>query len=147
MGSVDLKLSKMRGIVETVELISIIKISGFDGDDQKYVFIAPMNCHIISAAIISDTTSDTSTNSNKYAFQLVNKTQSNNLCSTAQVTYQDSAANDLVADTIWDLIVDQNQDLLEGDVIELDIDESGSATSLSSAELVLVIKYRSNQFN
>jgi len=143
MGSQNLQNpQRMKAIRQSITQLVHQKIEGFNATQQEFVFIAPAACRLLSAKIVSDTGSATSTASNKWTLDLQNKAESNeSLCSTPQATFQDAAVNEWVGNTAWDLAVDQNNDLDEGDVIELVITKGASATSMASAEFVIMAEY------
>lgn len=118
-----------------------MQIGGFNATEQKYVFIVPFNdCYIDTFNLLSDTASSGSDGSNNYAFQLRNLTQGEDLLATAVNTN----GNEIAADTPYQITPDQNNTALPvGDVIELQITKTGTATDLSSAEVYAQVGYSS----
>ena len=112
---------------------SVLNLAGWDGSDQRYVFVAPYDCNIDQVQIVSDTgvaASDT----NYYAFQVQNLTQAEALLASAKTT-------ESTADVAYTLDPDQNAVVDDGDVIDLQVTETGVATDLTSAEILVVVEY------
>lgn len=141
----SIELAKQGVMIETAKHTAILRVTGFDSTITLPAFIAPYNCSIIGIKLISDTATTSSESGKKFAFQIHNKTQNNDLCSTAQATYQSAAVNEIGALAVFDLAVNQNLDLLTNDYLQIEITETGAPTSLASASIFLVIEYKSNQ--
>ncbi len=119
--------------------MSITQIDGWSGSDQRYLFVAPYDCRIDQVSLLSDTAVQTS-DSNYYAFQVRNLTQSEALISIPLRT-RPSDAGAIKGDLVFDLSPDQNQVINDGDVLELQITKAGSPANLSDAEIVAVVEY------
>ena len=118
---------------------SVLNIAGWDGSDQWYVFVAPYDCNIDQVQVVSDTAVAAS-DTNYYALQVQNLTQSEVLLSAAKTT-ESTGGTAITADIPYALDPDQNTVADDGDVIELQITETGVATDLTSAEILVVIEY------
>ncbi len=118
---------------------SVLSLVGWDGSDQRYVFVAPYDCQIDQVQIVSDTAVAAS-DTNYYAFQVQNLTQAEALLASGQTT-QSTGGTAITADTAYTLDPDQNQVIDDGDVIELQITETGVATDLTGAEILVVVEY------
>ncbi|MFP4460123.1 MAG: hypothetical protein ACLFSQ_11110 [Candidatus Zixiibacteriota bacterium] len=119
---------------------------GFNSTGQKPLFCVP---HIMPAGvkgvaiddiiIVSDTATASSSDTKKYAFQIKDKTNSNELLETAIDTDSDG---EIAADTSYRLTPEQNNTSLGGGtVLELDITMTGSPTDLSSAEVTAYVHW------
>ena len=82
--------------------------------------------------LVSDTTT-TSDGSNNWAFQIRNKTQATNLLSTAANTN----GAEITADVVYAVTPDQNATVAADDVLELQVTETGTATSLTNATFAI----------
>ena len=138
-----MELKKAEAMIEAVKQTAVVRLTALSGTLTLPVFVAPFDCHIISAKLVSQTATSSSTNTAKYGFAVKDATRS--LCSTGQATYQAGATNDISANTAWDLKTDQNLDLSSAAVLTLEVTKTGSPTSLSAASMLIIIEYRSNQ--
>ena len=118
---------------------SVTYVIGWDGTDQRYVFVAPYDCQIDEVLIVSDTAVAAS-DTNYYAFQVQNLTQAESLLASATTT-QSTGGTAITADAAYALGPDQNAVIDDGDVIELQVTETGVATDLTSAEILVVVEY------
>lgn len=110
-----------------------------NGGENYHIFAAPDSHVISSIKIVSDTATASSDGSNNYGFVIRNVTQGNDLYSVAGGKTTNGA--ELVADTVWNVTIDQNLTMAAGDVLELQITENGTATSLTSAKLMCQVNY------
>jgi archaellum component FlaG (FlaF/FlaG flagellin family) len=90
-------------------------------------------------SIVSDTAVAAS-DTNYYAFQVQNLTQAEALLSAAQTTMA-TGGTAITGDTLYAVSPDQNSVISDGDVLELQVTETGTVTDLSSAQLVAVVEY------
>ena len=118
---------------------SIVHIDGWSGVDQRYLFVAPYDCRIDQVSLVSDTAVQAS-DSNYYALQVRNLTQSESLLSSPLRT-RTSNAGAITEDEVFDLSPDQNQVVDDGDVLELQVSKTGSPANLSAAEIIAVVEY------
>lgn len=118
---------------------SVVQLDGWDGTDQRYLFVAPYDCNIDQVYLVSDT-AVAANDTNYYAFQVQNLTQSEALLSSAKTT-QATGGTAIAADTPYAVAPDQNQVISDGDVIELQVTETGTATDLAGAEIIAVVEY------
>ncbi len=118
---------------------SILRINGWDNTDQRYLFVAPYDCRIDQVSLVTDTAVQTS-DTNYYAFQVRNLTQSVSLLSTT-VRTRPGDAGAIKSDEVFDLSPDQNQVINDGDVLELMVIMTGSPADLSDAEIIAVVEY------
>ena len=118
---------------------SILLIDGWDNTDQRYLFVAPYDCRIDQVSLLTDTAVQTS-ETNYYAFQVRNLTQSVSLLSTP-VRTRPADAGAIKSDDVFDLSPDQNQVINDGDVLELMVIMTGSPADLSEAEIIAVVEY------
>jgi len=117
--------------------VTVTDLGGTSASQEKYIFVAPVDCTIVSVGILSDTTTSSSNAGTNWSFQVANLTVSSNLCAAA--TY--SSQTELTGDAYYDLGVDQNLAAAANAVIELQISSNGTPTSLGSAELSAVIEW------
>lgn len=108
-----------------------------DSGEDNHIFVAPSACTITDVRLVSDTATTSSDGSNNYTFQVVNKTQTENLLASAVSTN----SNEIAADTSFAITPDQNATIADGDVLELTIAENGTATDLSSAKVTIFVEY------
>lgn len=118
---------------------SILPLDGWDNSDQLYLFVAPYDCRIDQVSLLSNTAVQTS-DTNYYAFQVRNLTQSEALLATP-VRTRTSDAGAIKSDEVFDLSPDQNQVINDGDVLELQVIITGSPADLSEAEIIAVVEY------
>lgn len=118
---------------------NVTKAAGWDGTKQRFIFVAPYDCKVDRVAVISDTgvpASDT----DYYSFQVQNLTRGNALLSAAKTT-RATGGSAITADTPYYLGPDQNQVVYDGDVLELQVTETGTAADLTGAEVVVAVEY------
>ncbi|MBN4064352.1 hypothetical protein JYU04_01300 [Dehalococcoides mccartyi] len=118
---------------------SVLNLAGWDGSDQRYLFVAPYDCNIDQVQVISDTAVAAS-DTNYYSFQVQNLTQAEALLASAKTTESTGGAA-ISADSVYTLDPDQNTVIDDGDVIELQITETGVATDLTGAEILVIVEY------
>ncbi len=118
---------------------SVVTLTGWDATDQRYLFVAPYDCKIDQVSIVSDT-AVAANDTNYYSFQVQNLTAANALLSAAKTT-QATGGTAITGDAVYDLSPDQNQVISDGDVLELQVTETGTATGLTSAEIVGIVEY------
>ncbi len=118
---------------------SILLIDGWDSTDQRYLFVAPYDCRIDQVSLLTNTAVQTS-DTNYYAFQVRNMTQSVSLLETPVRTRTvDEGA--IRADEVFDLSPDQHQVINDGDVLELQVVKTGTPADLSDAEIIAIVEY------
>lgn len=123
----------------------IVTIGGIAASRNQYAFVVPSisiegvkSVKINDIILISDTSTTSSDNSNKFTFQVANLTQSENLLATAKTTY----GAEITGDSPYSLTPTQhNSGLAFGDVIELQITKTGSPTDLTNAVVALAIQW------
>ncbi len=118
---------------------SIVYSPGWDGTIQRYIFVAPYDCSIDQIQIVSDTTV-VADDINYYTFQIQNLTRAEALLASAKTTSA-TGGTAITADAVYPLDPDQNTVIGDGDVIELQVTESGVATDLTGAEILVVVEY------
>ena len=134
--------SQVNGQIQSMTM----RIGSLSASADRFLWSIPVNNYytISDVYIISDTASTGSSGSVSWTFQIVNKTASVNLLSTAKTTN----GAEIAADTRYALGVDQNHTpgtgsgtLLDaGDVLELQITKAGGATTL--AEVMVQVDYK-----
>jgi len=117
----------------------VVTLDGWDATDQRYLFVAPYDCRIDQVYLVSDT-AVAANDTNYYSFQVQNLTQSEALLSSAQTT-QATGGTAITADTPYAVAPDQNHVISDGDVLELQVTETGTATDLTGAEIIAVVEY------
>lgn len=120
--------------VDVAEQVTEVYRGNLAGSFNAYVAI-PLGTHVKSLTVISDTSTSGSDGSNYYQFDLVNITDGLSLFATPPTTNGD----ELAADSRWDQDCDQNQDLVSGKVLEMQVTEVGSPTNLASAEVLIFV--------
>lgn len=118
---------------------SVVQLTGWNATDQRYLFVAPYDCKIDQVSLVSDT-AVAANDTNYYSFQVQNLTAAKALLSSAKTT-QATGGTAITGDAPYDLSPSQNQVISDGDVLELQITETGTATDLTSAEIVAVVEY------
>ena len=118
---------------------SITLVSGWSGNDQRYLFVAPYDCMIDQVSLLSDTAVQAH-DDDYYAFQVRNMTQSEALLSVP-VRTRTSDAGAIRGDEVFDLSPNQNRVISDGDVLELQITKVGDPASLLIAEIIAVVEY------
>ena len=117
----------------------VVNLAGWDGTTQRYVFVAPYDCKIDQVSVVSDTAVATS-DTNYYSFQVQNLTQAKSLLASATTT-KATGGTAITADAAYGLGPGQNTVINDGDVIELQVTETGVATDLTAAEVLVVVEY------
>ena len=118
---------------------SVTNVVGWNATDQRYIFVAPYDCKLDQVSVVSDTAVSAS-DTNYYSFQVQNLTQAESLLASA-VTTKATGGTAITADVVYELGPDQNAVIDDGDVIELQVTETGTATDLTAAELLVVVEY------
>lgn len=118
---------------------AVIKLDGFDGPANRFLFVAPYDCKIDDVAIVSDTAVDAS-DTDYYSFQVQNLTASLALLASLQTT-KSTGGTAITADARYVISPGQNTVVSAGDVLELQVTENGVATSLSSAQVIAAVRY------
>ena len=118
---------------------SVTNVVGWNATDQRYIFVAPYDCKVDQVSVVSDTAVAAS-DTNYYSFQVQNLTQAESLLASA-VTTKATGGTAITADVVYELGPDQNAVIDDGDVIELQVTETGTATDLTAAELLVVVEY------
>ncbi len=124
---------------QALKKTSVVTLTGWDATDQRYLFVAPYDCKVDQVSLVSDTAVAAS-DTNYYAFQVQNLTQSQALLSSAKTT-QATGGTAITGDSPYNLSPNQNQVISDGDVLELQITETGVATDLTAAEIVGIVEY------
>lgn len=114
-----------------------ITATPFSAADQKYIFVAPVACTIVSVGIVSDTATTGSNEGTNWSFQVANLTIGSNLVSSVTNT----AGNEITGDAYYDLAVDQWLSMSANAVLELQVSSNGTPTALSSAEVLAVVRW------
>lgn len=114
-----------------------LKLGALAADVHRLVAPAPMRVTRVGL-VPSASTSDSS--GNEWTFALQNVSEAQALFSGTVGTFTTLAGvggGDLVADTAYWLLADQNQELAEGDVLTLTVAAVGSPTAVGDVTLVL----------
>lgn len=114
-----------------------VELGSIAGTDEKYLFVAPVDCTLVSVGLVCDSTTSGSNAGTNWSFQVANLTISSNLLSSAKAT----SATELTGDAYYDLGADQHLALSANDVLEFQATSNGTPTSLSSAEVLGVVEY------
>ncbi len=117
----------------------VVNVAGWDGSTQRYVFVAPYDCKIDQVSVVSDTAVGAD-DTNYYSFQVQNLTQAESLLASAKTT-KATGGTAITADAAYGLEPDQNTVINDGDVIELQVTESGIAVDLTPSEVLVVVEY------
>ena len=108
------------------------------GTANSLLWIAPAACTISDVLLVSSVATTGSSGSNAWSFNVRNVTQSENLRSASKSTN----GAEIGAEVAYALALDQNlTGIAQNDVLRLDVTQTGSPTSLSSARVVAVIRY------
>lgn len=128
-----------KGQVDARVLCCVFSIAGISATATYLLNAGTSASFVVSdVKIISDTATTGSDGSNKYDFQVVNVTQSNNLLSAAKSTN----GAEISANTVYSLGVDQNATIAANDVLRLSVTKTGSPTSLASAQIRVQVNYK-----
>jgi len=108
------------------------------GTGNSLLWIAPSACTISDVLLVSSVATTGSNASNAWSFNVRNVTQSENLRSASKSTN----GAEIGSETAYALALDQNlTGVAANDVLRLDVTQTGSPTSLSSARIVAVVRY------
>jgi len=111
----------------------IVDLGALSGTTTKWLPVPRTGVYIESFALISDT-STTSDGSNKWTVQLTNVSATENLFATAPTTN----GSEITANTAWIQTCDQNNnDIAAGSALKVVLTETGSATTLANAAIVI----------
>lgn len=128
-----------KGEVDAMTQVALVKVTGSATTFTRPLGVFPA-CTVSEVSILSDTATS-SDGSNNWAFQVTNKgtdgTGTNTLLSTAKNTN----GADIAAYDSYALGVDQNTSVSANEGLQITATETGTATDLSSAELVVSITY------
>lgn len=112
------------------KVVYAFHIGDVSANKNIHLMSAYSTLKITSVKLLVDT--DIAANdSNYWSAQLVNLTQIDNLLSSAK-TSKATGGTAFTADSAWTITPDQNEYLRAGDVLELQLTKSGSASSLSN---------------
>lgn len=121
--------------------VANIPIRGFNASTSQYLFLAPPSCTIVKACWV---TSEfvTASGGARYDLNIINLgtdgTGTDELCSADF----SSSGGDWFPDMAYDMAVDQNTALNEGELLRLDVVKTGSPESLAAADLLLALYYQ-----
>jgi hypothetical protein len=118
---------------------SVIRVDGWDGASQRFIFVAPYDCRVDQVSIVSST-GVPANDTNYYGFQVQNLTASAALLASAKTT-QATGGEAVTADVPYELSPDQNQVVSDGDVLELQVTENGTGTDLTAAQVIVAVEY------
>lgn len=113
-------------------------ISGSGGVANSPLFVAPFDCTIHKIYLASSQTTSGSDGSNHWEVAIENATAANTLKATAKNTDDEEFTQGVA----WDVAVDQNLDIDDGDVLQLDLTKVGSPTSLTNKQFLIVLEYK-----
>ena len=116
---------------------TMIGASG-QSSDQKRIFVAPAKCYIKKVLLITETADEVGA-TNYWDIKVVNVTDSEDLSSAVVSTNTGGTA--IVADTPLEITVDQNNQLDEGDVLELDLGAGGTPLDLQECSVMVVYSF------
>jgi len=114
-----------------------VRIGGLSGSDDRFLFVAPAASYIREVSLVSDVATSSSDGTDNWTFQVANLTKTQDLLATAKTTN----GAEISADTVYDLGLDENQQVAANDVIELQVTKNNSPTDLSSAEISAFIEF------
>lgn len=124
-----------KGQVDAHVQTHVVHLGTLSATDEKFCFVAPANCTILSASIVSELAVASSA-TDYWTFQIRNLTAGVNLAATAKTT--NGAA--ISADTAYALTTDQNLSPATGAVLEFQATKTLNPNNLQ--ELLLVLTYR-----
>ena len=114
-----------------------VDVGALAATDQKYLFVAPYACTIVSVSLVNDTaTTGSDPATNYWSFQVDNLTASNTLGAAKK-----TSTTEMTGDTPWAITATQNLTVAEGAVLELDVVKQGSPTALTNAEVAAAVEY------
>jgi hypothetical protein len=108
---------------------------GLAGSDDRYFGVAPANMTVQGCTLISDTATTGSDGSHNWAFQIANLDAATTLLAAAQATND----TEITAEVAYAITPDQNQNIALDDILELQITQTGTPTSLASARIKVVL--------
>ncbi len=118
---------------------NVIKLTGWNANKNVWVFVAPYDCKIDEVSLVSDTTV-AANDTNYYSFQVQNVTRSQALLSAAKTT-RVTGGQAITLNVPYKLSPNQNTVINAGDVLQLQVTETGTATDLVAAEVVAIVEY------
>ncbi len=119
--------------------INLTKVTGWNANKNVYVFVAPYDCRIDQVSLTSDI-AVAANDTNYYSFQVQNVTKSLSLLSAVKTT-RVTGGQAITANAPYDLSPNQNLVVSDGDVLQLQVTETGVATDLTTGEVVATVEY------
>ena len=116
-------------------------LGSLDTSDQKRIFVAPCKCIVKKIYLITETTLAANTSDYRH-FRPVNVSVPGYLFDEVPAprsTYY--AGHGIVADTPWEIWVNENTSLAALDVIELYMDTTGSPAALEECSVLVVYSF------
>ncbi len=118
---------------------NLTKVTGWNANKNVYAFVAPYDCKVDQVSLVSDVAVGAS-DTNYYSFQVQNVTRSLALLSAAKTT-RVTGGTAIAQNVPYDLAPNQNQVVSDGDVLQVQVTETGAATDLTAAEVVVNVEY------
>lgn len=136
----------MKVLTDTIarSLVVHTLIGTLSTTDQKRIFVcppSPTSKVYIRAVYFITETGDAVDASDYWEFQVVNVTQSDDELGSEVTGNEYGVGSAIVADTPYELLIDQNNVLVAGDVLELSAVGEGSATSQAECSVIVVYSY------
>ena len=116
---------------------SMVAIGAVSASQDNFIF-TPNEAVTIDEVTLISSVAVTANDTNYWSFQVANLTQADDLLAAAQTTQATGGAG-ITADEAFSITPDQNASIAAGDVLELQITETGTATSL--AGVVVAVHY------
>ena len=113
-------------------------ISGQDTELVPLVFVAPKAYYVKSAKMVSLLALATD-EANYVSITLRNITQTEDLAATPKST-KTTGGEAFVANTAWDITVDQNNTLAAGDVLQLSLNPASASVANDLTDIVLALE-------
>jgi len=118
-------------------------VSGQTTELVPIVFVAPKACYVKSAKLVS-LLALAANDTNYVTITLKNVTQTTAMAATAKTT-KATGGTAFVANTAWDITIDQENTLAAGDVIQLSITPSTNAVANDLTDVILFLEITENE--
>ncbi len=118
--------------------VSVTQVETITATASKFIFRAPSSVKVTLVSLVADA-AVAGLNESYWTFQVLNRTKKNLTLLASAITTQNSGNGGLSSQMNYDLALDQNFYLSQGDVLVLEMTKTGSAPDIT--ELAVIVEY------